>query len=112
MSHMAASLLIDGRRCEGRGAAIQVVNPATGEVIGALLGASIEDVDAAAAAAQRAFASWSGRAANDREVVLRRAAAAVRVMAPRIAGARLQEIFAVVMLLVALVLAAHAFGVF
>jgi succinate-semialdehyde dehydrogenase / glutarate-semialdehyde dehydrogenase len=91
MSHLAASLLINGRRREGKGAVIQVVDPATGEVIGTLLGASMDDVDAAAAAAQTALASWSAHPAIGREAVLRRAAAAVRDMAPRIAGTIVSE---------------------
>ena len=91
MSYLAASLLIGGRRREGAGAPIHVVDPATGEVISTLLGASVEDVDAAAEAAHAALAGWAAHAAIDREAILRRAATAVRDAAPRVAESIVSE---------------------
>ncbi len=54
------SHLIDGRIVAGTsGATTGVYNPATGEQTATLDLASVEEVDAAVAAAQRAFESWS-----------------------------------------------------
>lgn len=60
------SLLIDGRQVETDGFQ-DVINPSTGGVVGAMPVASARDLDAAVAAASRAFATWkdvpdSGRA--------------------------------------------------
>ncbi|MCY4193711.1 MAG: aldehyde dehydrogenase family protein, partial [bacterium] len=52
--------LIDGRRVVGAsGRTSPVFNPATGEQTGVLSQASAEEVDAAVASAQAAFAEWS-----------------------------------------------------
>lgn len=51
------SLLIDGRQVETDGFQ-DVINPSTGGVVGAMPVASARDLDAAVAAASRAFATW------------------------------------------------------
>jgi len=61
-----------------------VLSPANGEPVGACARASEEDVAAAVAAAQAAFAEWSARSAYERESVIRKAAAHVRTRADEI----------------------------
>ncbi|MEP9390988.1 aldehyde dehydrogenase [Gordonia sp. VNK1] len=57
----ASDLLVDGKLIPGGGGVFDVVNPATEEVIGAAADATAEDMDAAIAAARRAFdtTDWS-----------------------------------------------------
>jgi succinate-semialdehyde dehydrogenase / glutarate-semialdehyde dehydrogenase len=67
------SLYIDGRFIKGGGRREQqVVNPATGEVVGMLPHATREDLDSALAAAQRAFGSWRKSSPVERAAVLRK----------------------------------------
>src|SRR5882757_4734739 len=73
------SLLIDGAALSGGGRAEQpVVNPATGETLGALPHASKADLDRALDAAQRGFAAWRAVSPYDRAKLLRRAADIIR----------------------------------
>ncbi len=81
------ALHIDGEFIEphpGR-AGQDVVNPATGAVIGRLPHANISDLDRAVAAAQRAFESWRRVSPMERSAILRRAATLLRERAPAIA---------------------------
>ncbi len=72
-------LLINGAWREGdRGDTLRVINPADEEVIGAAAVAGPEDVDRAAEAAHRAFASWSQTAPTARGQLLRAGAALAR----------------------------------
>jgi len=75
------SLIIDGERigADGRDS-LPVLNPATGQQLGRLPVASDADIDRAVAAAQRAFAQWSGATAIQRYEVL---AGAARLMQQR-----------------------------
>lgn len=71
-------LLIDGRRIE-RAERIPSRNPARpSEIVGEVVAASAQDVDAALDAATRAFASWARAPLGERIDVLLRAAAALR----------------------------------
>ncbi|HPP82867.1 MAG TPA: NAD-dependent succinate-semialdehyde dehydrogenase [Rubrivivax sp.] len=73
------SLYIDGRFLHGDGRKVQdIVNPATDEVIGKLPHASRADLDAALAAAERAFAGWKKSSPMERSKVLRRVAELAR----------------------------------
>lgn len=56
---------------------LQVLNPATEEVVATVAAASAEDVDAAVARATRAQAAWAALAPGDRARLLRRFAATV-----------------------------------
>lgn len=56
---LADQLLIDGVWRRGAGARIPVENPATGEVLGHIAGATSAEVSDAVAAARRAFRTWS-----------------------------------------------------
>lgn len=64
----------------------EVVNPATGQVIGQLPVATEIDIDNAIAASEAAFGSWSGRSAWERDAILRRAAALIDSRRDRIAA--------------------------
>ncbi len=56
------------------GATDKVVNPATGEVIGAVASSDADDVDAAVKAAAGAFDDWSGRTPRQRSEILHQVA--------------------------------------
>jgi len=60
------------------GRTIEVVNPATEEVIGTLARAGIPDLDAALAAAASGFATWRAVSAFERSRIMRKAADLVR----------------------------------
>jgi succinate-semialdehyde dehydrogenase/glutarate-semialdehyde dehydrogenase len=73
------ALCIDGEWGPGTGGRSEdVVNPATGGVIGQVPHASAADLDRALAAAQRGFATWSRTAIEERSRILHRAADLVR----------------------------------
>ena len=57
---------------------IDVINPATEEVIATLPAGTPEDVDRAVAAAKRAFTTWSQTTTEERAVYLDRIAAAIK----------------------------------
>ncbi|OYD09066.1 NAD-dependent succinate-semialdehyde dehydrogenase [Paludifilum halophilum] len=66
-------LYIDGKWTESKnGSTFEVLNPATGEVVGETADASEEDVKEAVEAAHRAFPEWSARPAKERAEVLHR----------------------------------------
>jgi succinate-semialdehyde dehydrogenase/glutarate-semialdehyde dehydrogenase len=67
------------------GETLDIVNPATEEVIGTLAHARRADLDAALAAAEKGFAAWSRVSANDRSKLLRKAANLLRERADGIA---------------------------
>jgi succinate-semialdehyde dehydrogenase/glutarate-semialdehyde dehydrogenase len=68
-------LLIDGHWCQGSsGETLPLDNPATGQIIGTVPCASVDDLDRALAASQRAFEQWKLQTAADRWMVLSRAA--------------------------------------
>jgi len=71
-------LCIDGKWVEGGGKTVDVVNPATEEVIAKASSASPEDVDRAVEAAHRLFPSWSQAAPSARAQILRKGAALAR----------------------------------
>ena len=69
----------------GEAGTMEVVNPATGAVIGQCPKASPAQLDAALKAADDAFASWSRTSGAERYAILRRAADLLRERAPAIA---------------------------
>ncbi|MGH8319032.1 MAG: gamma-aminobutyraldehyde dehydrogenase [Steroidobacteraceae bacterium] len=71
---MQTQMLIDGRLLTAQGPREDILDPATGARIAALPEASPEQVDAAVAAAERAFAGWAATAPKDRAVLLLRIA--------------------------------------
>lgn len=78
-------LYIDGEFVKGGGRREQdVVDPATGQVIGRLPHATTQDLDRALAAAQRAFATWRQSSVMDRSRILRRVGELTRERAKEI----------------------------
>ncbi|MGC6529825.1 MAG: aminobutyraldehyde dehydrogenase [Candidatus Puniceispirillaceae bacterium] len=67
---MQTKMLINGEMVEGRGAPIDIVNPATGAVIATINAASPEQVDAAAAASEAAFADYGQSSPSERSALL------------------------------------------
>jgi len=68
-----------------------VINPATGKVLAKLPHASKADLDAALAAADKAFGAWSRTSAYDRSNIMRKAAMLMRERADHIARVQTQE---------------------
>ena len=91
-SYTDTRLLIAGQWCDAAsGKTIDVVNPATGQVIGRVAHAGIPDLDRALAAAQRGFEDWRKVPANERAATMRKAAGLVRERASDIARVLTQE---------------------
>ncbi len=67
------------------GKTLDVINPATEEVIGTLAHAGIADLDAAIAAAETGFATWRATPAHARAALMRKAAGLIRDRASAIA---------------------------
>src|SRR4051812_49964840 len=73
-----ASMLIAGEKTEGwAGEGIDVVDPATEEVIESVPRGGAADVDAAVQAAHKAFGEWSRTDAEARATLLRKAIALI-----------------------------------
>jgi succinate-semialdehyde dehydrogenase/glutarate-semialdehyde dehydrogenase len=72
-------------RAAADGRTLDVINPATEEVIGKLPHASTADLDAALAAAEAGFAVWRKMSAYDRSKIMRKAGDLVRERAEGIA---------------------------
>ncbi|KJK03668.1 gamma-aminobutyraldehyde dehydrogenase [Pseudomonas sp. 21] len=71
---MQTKLLINGQFVAGEGAKLDILNPATGTVIGQIAEASEAQVDSAVRAADAAFDGWSQTAPKDRAMLLLRLA--------------------------------------
>ncbi len=85
-------LLIDGEWRDGQGGrTIPVIDPATGDEIGTVAHAVREDLDAALAAAERGFATWSKVSAFERSKIMRRAADLLRARKDHIAWLMTRE---------------------
>ena len=70
-----ATMIIEGERTKAAsGKTYDVRNPATGEVVDVVPAGGAADVDRAAQAAQKAFASWSKLAPAKRAEILHKAA--------------------------------------
>ncbi|WP_337867921.1 gamma-aminobutyraldehyde dehydrogenase [Meiothermus sp.] len=63
-------MLIDGEFVAGEGTPLDILNPATGEVLLKLPEASVEQVKQAVAAAEKAFDAWSQTTPKDRSLLL------------------------------------------
>lgn len=80
------ALHIDGKDIRGGGRReTEIRNPATDEVLGTFPHATADDLDAALAAADRAFGVWRKTPAVDRARILRKVADLTRERAPEIA---------------------------
>ena len=79
------SLFIDGAWGDGQGAALPVLNPATGERIGTVAHAVPADLERALAAAERGFERWRHTSGFERSRILRRTATLLRERSEEIA---------------------------
>jgi succinate-semialdehyde dehydrogenase/glutarate-semialdehyde dehydrogenase len=85
-------LFIDGAWTDGaEGKSISVLNPATGEVGGSVAHASAEELERAAASAEKGFSEWRRCSAFERSKLLRRAADLLRGRVEMIARAMTLE---------------------
>lgn len=82
---MNTQLLINGQFVAGEGEIEEVLNPATGEVIARVAEASLEQVQAAVAAAQAAFTSWGRSTPKDKATLLLKLADAIESRATEFA---------------------------
>ncbi|HEY2214908.1 MAG TPA: aldehyde dehydrogenase family protein [Acidimicrobiales bacterium] len=71
-------LLIGGKWIEAADGTYDIINPATGGVVGQAPNASAADAEAAAAAAKDAQPGWAAWSVEDRSALMRDAAAAIR----------------------------------
>lgn len=78
-------MFIAGEWTRGTGTPQDVLDPATGEVIASLPGASAEDLDRALASSARGFAVWRSMSPEARGDIMLKAAALLRARADRIA---------------------------
>jgi aminobutyraldehyde dehydrogenase len=83
---MDTELLIGGTFVKGGGEAEQVLNPRTGGLIEAIPEASVEQVDAAVLAAEKAFATWSRTTPLQRATYLYKIADAIEAHGPAFAA--------------------------
>jgi aldehyde dehydrogenase (NAD+) len=87
-------LLIDGRRVEGAGEAVVVVNPATEEHVATVAAASLAQVDAAVTAARRAAdeGPWPALAPAERSAALHRFCDAFEARVPDLLATVVTEV--------------------
>jgi succinate-semialdehyde dehydrogenase/glutarate-semialdehyde dehydrogenase len=86
------ALFIDGKWLKGESRKGEdVINPANGKVLAHLPHASTADLDAALAAAQKAFGVWKATSAYDRSKVMRKAADLLRERHDHVAKVQTQE---------------------
>jgi len=91
-SYSDTRLLIDNQWVDAAsGRTLDVLNPATGLVIGKLAHAGTVDLDRALAAAQRGFDAWRKVSAHERAATMRRAAGLLRERADAVARLMTQE---------------------
>ena len=91
-SYPDTRLLINNEWCDAEGGkTLDVVNPATGKAIGKVAHASIKDLDRALAAAQAGFEKWRKTPANERAILMRKAAGLLRERAADIGRILTQE---------------------
>src|ERR1700722_14211450 len=85
-------LFIDGKWLNGEGRKGEdVINPATGKVLGHLPHASKADLDEALAAAAKGFQLWKNTTAYDRAKIMRKAADLLRDRADHVSKVQTQE---------------------
>jgi acyl-CoA reductase-like NAD-dependent aldehyde dehydrogenase len=76
-----SQLLIGGKWVEASGGTYEVVNPATEQVVARAPRATVDDAEAAAAAAREALPAWAATTPEDRAALMARAAQAIRARA-------------------------------
>ncbi|GJJ04394.1 salicylaldehyde dehydrogenase [Duganella rhizosphaerae] len=89
---LEARLLIGGLdQASSTGATYQRLNPATGDTASVAAAATLDDADAAVAAAQAAFPGWSATAPGERRRLLLKAADCLQARAPEFIAAGVAE---------------------
>ncbi|MBB4863115.1 aminobutyraldehyde dehydrogenase [Pseudomonas nitritireducens] len=83
---MHTRMLIDGEQVTGEGAALQVIDPASGEIIAQVHEASAQQVDAAVRAAEQAFLSYGRTTPAERSALLLQIAEVIQANAPELAA--------------------------
>ena len=83
--NLPTRMLIDGEFVAGAGEPERVLNPSTGELLVALPEASVDQVNQAVSAAQRAFETWSETTAAERARMLLKLADAIETRAEEFA---------------------------
>ncbi len=83
---MQTKLLIDGAFVTGEGAVETILNPATGEIITEVPEASSSQIDAAVAAAEKAFPAWARTTPAERSAMLAKVADALEARAEEFAA--------------------------
>jgi betaine-aldehyde dehydrogenase len=86
MAEPQTSLLIGGQAVAGEGAELEVENPFNEEIVATLRGASLDQVDAAAAAAREGFRAWSSTPATERADILHEVAVRLRARTDELAA--------------------------
>jgi len=84
------TLTIDGKQCPAH-EAFEVHDPATGAVVALAPVASVDQLDAAVAAARHAFAAWSARPQSDRNAAVVRMAEVIEANAAELAELTTRE---------------------
>jgi len=77
---------IGGASVAGAGPSFEVIAPATGDVLGHARDATLDEVNAAVAAAKAAFPAWAATPANERRKILNRVADLIVARAEEIAA--------------------------
>ncbi|MCX5514064.1 NAD-dependent succinate-semialdehyde dehydrogenase [Kaistia algarum] len=85
ISELNGKLFIGGSWKVGAGGRVPVENPATGEVIGEIAASTGEEVNAAVAAARRAFRGWADLPGRARSAALKRLGGLISADADRMA---------------------------
>ncbi|QRI62894.1 aldehyde dehydrogenase [Shinella sp. PSBB067] len=91
MSDNPNTMLIDGRRVEGRGGSREVFNPTNGKVLAVVGEASREQAHEALAAARKAQPAWAAMAPLERAAIMQRIAALITENAEELARIVVQE---------------------
>ncbi|WP_349581232.1 NAD-dependent succinate-semialdehyde dehydrogenase [Sulfitobacter sp. NFXS29] len=87
----SAQMFIAGEWCDGQNGSAEVVDPATGETVGAVALAGTSDLNLALDAADAAFKVWSLTSAFERSGLLRKAAGLLRERAEEIGRLMVRE---------------------
>ena len=85
ISELSGRLFIGGAWVNGAGARIPVENPATGEVVGHIASSTADEVNAAVAAARKAFRPWADLPPRQRAAALKRLGTLISADADRMA---------------------------
>ncbi|MFT4028860.1 MAG: aldehyde dehydrogenase family protein [Protaetiibacter sp.] len=89
---LGTELTIDGEQVAGIAEPMLVANPATGDELAMVAGASVEQIDRAVRSAYRAFGTWSALSAAERSQHISRFAEAMAANADRLLATLITEV--------------------